>query len=766
MSAQSEKELEEKNPEVLLDVANQSSERLAVQHTAFIAACAYMLVIVFGTTDLDLLIGKGIKLPFVDVEMPIVGFFAFAPFILVLVHFNLLLQLQLLSRKLFAFDAAAQQENGIGGLRDRLHIFPFTYYLVGQPSPLVKPFLAVMVSITLVLLPLFVLFSLQLEFLAYQDESVTRLQRMAIWLDIVLITIFWPTILHPKDDWKSYWRTLIAVHVPRRRVVLSFTMLFGGLVLVLFSVYGVLFYLGVLIFLLLPLSIPLLRGWKATPRTFKYFMLNPFIVVVIVVSPLLVPSILNLNILPLLFWSVLMLSFTLLWHHNAPRGSFVLLLTLFAGSLLPLAFMVDGEDFEHFVVDKQLLLDIDAIRFLDKQFGLGFRFKDTGPQDTLLSFILSDKRRLDLDEQHLFAKPPKPETLALIRSGKWEEGLTQLEPINLKHRNLRHARMEKAMLVGADVRSANLQGANLEDANFQRVNLRTATLVGVAMKSANLQGADLRGAKLQAADLQSANFQGADLSSANLQGAKLMEVQFQGADLSSANLQGDYLGLANLQGASLVEAHLQGAYFWGVQLQGADLRGAQLQGAYLGSANLQGVDLSLAQLYAVDLNNAKTTLVDVRGVQWVPLGKSSVDELVREVLPFINQEARHLAIERWEKAMKPDAAMPFMGLIFAELDTPFSYVKRYDPQNQEEFADFTRQLHAYLATLAYESPEIARGIIRQIPKHNEFVDDEVLKLRFSRYGLAAELKKNLDDKNCKGLQGLTREERDELRNLK
>ena len=730
------KKLGEKNPEVLLDVANHSSERLAVQHTAFIAACAYVLVIVFGTTDLDLLIGKGIRLPFVDVEMPIVGFFAFAPFILVLVHFNLLLQLQLLSRKLFAFDAAVQQDETIGGLRDRLHIFPFTYYLVGQPSPLVKPFLAVMVSITLVLLPLFVLFSMQLEFLAYQDESVTRLQRMAIWLDIALITIFWPTIMHPKDDWKSYWRTLIAVHVPRRRVVLSFTMLFGGIVLVLFSVCGVLFYLGVLILLLLPLLIPLLRGWKATPRAFKYLMLNPFIAVVIVGSPLFVPSILNLNILPLLFWSLLMLSFTLLWHHNAPRGSFVLLLTLFAGSLLPLAFMVDGEDFEHFVVDKQLVLDIDAIRFLDKQFGLGFRFKDTGPQDTLLSFILTDKRRLDLDEQHLFAKPPKPETLALIRSGKWEEGLTQLEPINLKHRNLRHARMEKAMLVGADMRSANLQGTNLEDANLQgvnledanlqKVNLRTATLVGAAMKSANLQGADLRGAKLQAADLESANLQGANLSSANL----------------------------------------QGAYLWGVQLQGADLSSANLQGAYLGSANLQGVDLSLAQLYAVDLNNAKTTLVDVRGVQWVPLGKSSVDKLVREVLPFINQEARHLAVERWEKAMKPDAAKPFMGLIFAELDTPFSYVKRYDPQNQKEFADFTRQLHAYLATLAYESPEIARGIIRQIPKHNELVDDEVLKLRFSRYGLAAELKKNLDDKNCKGLQGLTREERDELRNLK
>jgi hypothetical protein len=68
---------------------------------------------VFSTTDLDLLIGKGIKLPVVDVEVPIVGFYAALPYLLVLVHFHLLLQLQLLSRKLYAFDRAASGEAGM-----------------------------------------------------------------------------------------------------------------------------------------------------------------------------------------------------------------------------------------------------------------------------------------------------------------------------------------------------------------------------------------------------------------------------------------------------------------------------------------------------------------------------------------------------------------------------------------------------------------------------------------------------------------------------
>src|SRR5713226_3014700 len=79
------------DPRSLLEAANVASEKVATLHIAFLAICAYVLVIVFSTTDLDLLVGKGVKLPVVDVEVPIVGFYACAPYLLVLFHFNLLL---------------------------------------------------------------------------------------------------------------------------------------------------------------------------------------------------------------------------------------------------------------------------------------------------------------------------------------------------------------------------------------------------------------------------------------------------------------------------------------------------------------------------------------------------------------------------------------------------------------------------------------------------------------------------------------------------
>jgi hypothetical protein len=201
----------------LLDAANRASEKVAALHIAFLAVCTYVMVIAFSTTHMDLVIGKGIKLPVVDVEVPIVGFYVTVPYLLVLVHFNLLLQLQLLSRKLYAFDGAAPQHEGIGGLRDQLNIFPYNYYLVGQPSRLVAILIALLVTITILLLPLTALLTLQARFLAYQSEAVTWAQRVAIWLDVGTVAVLWPVIMDRGDSWSAF-TTRVWDNVKQRRL--------------------------------------------------------------------------------------------------------------------------------------------------------------------------------------------------------------------------------------------------------------------------------------------------------------------------------------------------------------------------------------------------------------------------------------------------------------------------------------------------------------------------------------------------------------------
>ena len=490
-------------PEVkaLLKAANSASARLATLHVAFMATCAYVLVIAFGTTHLNLLLGEVIKLPVVNVELPIVPFYALAPFIVVLAHFNLLLQLQLLSRKLFAFAAAAPPEEGPGGWRDRLHIFPFTYYLVDRPSPLLRPLLGLMVSITVVLLPFLTLLALQHQFLAYQGEVVTWCQRAAIWLDIAVLAILWPIILQFNDDWRGYWGELLAAQVPRRRVWLAFALLFAGLVLVLFGVLDKYVLIGIELLLFSALSLIPLRGWQATSRTFKFYLACLVAVATLSVAVGLCAEIWESRHFFLL-GPLLLLPFAVLWQPQAPRGSLTLLLTLLIGPLVPMALLVDGKGLE----------------------GLVLRFQPRSPlrpSYTLFSEdFLGGKRQLNLNEQVLLAKAPRAETLALIHSGDWREGLKQVAPLNLQSRNFRHAQMKKVILMGANLREAQLQGADLEYAQLQRTDLMKSQLQGAKFEIALLQGANSREAQLQGSNLREAQLQGADLRGAYLYAAE------------------------------------------------------------------------------------------------------------------------------------------------------------------------------------------------------------------------------------------------------
>jgi uncharacterized protein YjbI with pentapeptide repeats len=735
---------EKPDAQALLDAANRASERVAGVHLAFMAICAYVLVTVFGTTDLDLLLGKGVRLPVVNVEMPLVGFFALAPYIVVLVHFNLLLQLQLLSRKLFAFEAAAPPEEGLGGLRDRLHIFPYTYYLVGRPSPLVRPFLGLMVSITVVLLPLITLLVLQLWFLAYQSEAVTWWQRGAIWLDIAMIAILWPVILHPEDKWGAYWRDLLAALVPRRRAWLALGVLFFGFVLSLFGILPMPI-IGVGLLLVSALTVTPLRGWGATSRLLKISVAG------LVAAAILAYVAGGLLKSPILFLlgPLLLLPLAVLWQPRAPRGSLALLLTLLLGLLLPLALQVDGEGLEGLVVhhkprfaqlpspnpySKEPIQQPEGLEGLVFRLQPGSNTLPSSSYSTLLSWFLQDYRRLDLNEQVLLAKPPQPETLALIRSGEWQEGLKRVEPLNLQGRSLRQAKMYKAILLGADLRWAQLQGALLV--------------------LAYLQGTNLIGADLQGADLWRAGLQSADLWRVELQGANLRMAQLQGADLWGAGLQGAELERVELQGANLRMA----------QLQGANLGGAQLQGANFLLADLQGADLRKANLYAAEGVPDKSELIDARWVAWKPMPDYESRALSNDLQKLIKDpKTRQQVLGRLAKACRPGAPKLELQSCLARSDTPLSCERRYDPENPRELAAFKNELHAYLGKLACTSPWIAQGLVRQILQSFSELDQDP---DSSRRGLEVVLKKRLDDNNCPGLRGLSQEWKDKLKAIK
>ncbi len=664
----------------LLDAANSASQYCATLHLGFMALCAYVLIIVFSTSDLDLLLGKSVTLPLLGTALPLMGFYAAAPFLLVLVHFNLLLQLQALSRKLYAFEATALCAGREADLSEQLHIFPFASYLIGHPGPIVELLNEFLVSVTMVLLPLMALLALQLRFLAYQDQSITWIERSAVWLDVALALILWPIIMHPKDDWRAYWRELLPGYGPHWRIGPALALTFVALIFSFECTDPKAAMTAVSVFTISPLIILALGGRKAL----KGVRLG-FSVPSLAVSVVLLFFSLHFHMPFLLLGLLVTVPLAAFWNPSAPRGAFALLTTLLLGLSVPPALLVDGERLESATIQQPKSHD--------------WHGRSTAFCDNLLPAM----RHLMLDEQVLLARTTSAENVALIRNAQWQKVRGHVEPIDLQYRSLRGARLMNAILVGAKLRWVQLQGAEMIGAHLEWANLQDAQLQGANLNNAFLQEAFMYGARLQKIALEGTQLQGADMTGTQLQGAILRGAELEAADLHDAQLQGADLHDAQLQAATLEWASLQGADLQGSQLNGADLQHAHLAGAVFES-----------QPFA---QPAEGELVDARAIDVEPIQQQELKQLIAEIehpwgIEF--QGAREASIARLEQAAKGGA--PKVGLFSClyELTSPIQCRYGYDPDNKKEVAEYNKALLEGLIELSCDSPDIAEGVINRM----------------------------------------------------
>jgi uncharacterized protein YjbI with pentapeptide repeats len=126
----------------------------------------------------------------------------------------------------------------------------------------------------------------------------------------------------------------------------------------------------------------------------------------------------------------------------------------------------------------------------------------------------------------------------------------QLQGAQLQGSRLWGASLFQAQLQGAGLQGAQLQGASLDEAQLQGASLLGAHLQGASLKNAQLQGAlltmtQLQGASLWFAQLQATSLNNAWLSGASFTGAQLQGASMQGASLIATDLSNAYLWRAN-----------------------------------------------------------------------------------------------------------------------------------------------------------------------------------------------------------------------------
>jgi uncharacterized protein YjbI with pentapeptide repeats len=492
---------------------------------SYLFALFYIGVAAGGVTHKDLLLENPVRLPFLNVELPFVAFFALAPVLFVVSHAYTLMHFVLLAAKVGAYNVELEKqipepallstatqggERRLDhreirrGLRRQLPSNIFVQFLAG-PLDIREGGLGWLLKaiawISLVIGPVLLLLLIQVQFLPYHLEWVTWIQRLALLADVALLWLLWPAVLGAHGDirWPRFWRHPAVTLVSLVPIALAFV-------------------------------VARYPGEWVDHHVGTTHWIPPY------------PQ--------------------EAWHEAKDwRG---------------LADAWLHEPGWTSVHDLLFNGDVDDVTRRRKSL-----FSNTLvlPEfDGLAAAGIDDPKKLDGDGiKH-----------SLVLRGRHLKGAV-LTHADLRKADLESAKLEGANLAGAQLQGAKLdraqlQGASLDRAQLQGASLLRAQLQMASLDNAKLQGALLRFAMLQGATLAYAQLQGATLQEAQLEGATLDAAHLQGALLGGAHLQGATLLYVHGQGASLVSAQLQGASLAHAQLLGADFKGSTLDATNLNSA--------------------------------------------------------------------------------------------------------------------------------------------------------------------------------------
>jgi uncharacterized protein YjbI with pentapeptide repeats len=505
---------------------NDSAGRVSGIWLSFVAFSAYLAAAASMISHRQMFLEEPIKLPTVNIDLPLVASAILLPLLFVIYHIFVLLQVVLLARTADAYNDAIEhsvpEPSDRTRIRQRLANTLFAQLFAGSPrerTGLLGWLLRLMAWATLAIAPVCVLVVFEIKFLPYHSAAVTWTHRGLIVVDLVAILLLWAGAVDPRRD--IAWQGLMKSW----RVTLG-----AGLIAVVCC---------------------LLFSFPGEPSRFW------------------------MRVLPV---------------SDATQGDLAqcrvpqLLERIFAINFDRLSLV--GEDF---VDDDKLAKIISSADAKDQPPYEGERTRHFGMRDLSCgNFSGADLRHVDLSGVQMQGTRLDGARLqgARMTAARLEGASmfgTHLDGSDLKEAALRRADLTSAQLPGARLDGVDFQNASLNGANFVGASMAGANFQRARLDGARMEGVAMSGAQLAGARLTSTHLEGANLRGASFIGARVHATQFQGSDLSEARLQGADLYGVNLSGAKLTRSWLQGATIRSATLPAATFTEAQLQGVHFAS---------------------------------------------------------------------------------------------------------------------------------------------------------------------------------------
>ena len=162
---------------------NNSATRVSTIWISYLIFALYLVIATGTATHRQLLMAEPLKLPVLNIDLPLYWFFVLAPILFVLFHFYVLLQVLLLGRTAAAYNEAADRAirdpRANAFVRQRLANTLFAQIFAGSPREregLIGLLLKAMAWITLAAAPIYVVLAFLYRFLPYHDHLATWMQ--------------------------------------------------------------------------------------------------------------------------------------------------------------------------------------------------------------------------------------------------------------------------------------------------------------------------------------------------------------------------------------------------------------------------------------------------------------------------------------------------------------------------------------------------------------------------------------------------------------
>ncbi len=509
------------NPYSLAAGVNEASGSARAAWLLSLAVMAWLFIAVAGVSHKDLLLGGGVALPLLQVEIDIRRLFIFAPIVLLFLQFGNLMLHALLAQKLSELDACLRVEEDYGPrnhpLRLELNSHFLTQILAGPERPIwLERLQHVMSWLSFVFFPVALLLVILSVFLPMSDLVLTWVHRGAVVAYIALLVMIGVFIMRPVKSWT---RALAWVADHRPGSVFCSTLLFTVALFFAFAVAtnrdGLLDRrLGWMVEALL--RYPFLdAAWVRPARQ------------------------LNLRGADLTRTA-----------KGATEGGPDLRerdfrYADFAGAILKRAEFSGS--------------NLDGARFIgadlkEARFGCISEFERMTAKstDVCVSVRNADFTGADLRGAVFEFADLENVQVSVDRLAQAQVRQSNLSGVTLyaAASTVPGATAPAGMETAPPIAAVNLSGSRLDRANLALVDLRNASFVG-----ARLVGATLSFARLNNADLSKADLTNADLSNADLTGANLTDAILTGANLTDAKLDGAQLTDGQRGSAAMVSGN-------------------------------------------------------------------------------------------------------------------------------------------------------------------------------------------------------------------